>query len=219
MFQIIKDNLLYILLVIVAIAVGIYFIPPQASTTYNKIIETNNAKKLYEEKEAFLNNLRMQAEAANRSKTEVKEGKKIYELEGAQFSGEASFAPLFEIVLTIAQNSGIRIRSIEYNYQPEEDRIYSAHITDYNVCELSIVAVGSYTQLQNFFRGLMKDNNLNYLAEVEMQPWDKDKSILIANVKVRLYTKTPGAPTSVQMPANNGAAPAGSNVPAAPALP
>ena len=41
-----------------------------------------------------------------------------------------------------------------------------------------------------------------------MQPWDKDRTILISNVKVRLYTKTPG--TSSQ-----SAAPA----PAAPALP
>ena len=39
----------------------------------------------------------------------------------------------------------------------------------------------------------MKDNNLNYLAEVEMQPWEKDKTILITNVKIRLYTKTPSA--------------------------
>ena len=207
MFQIVKDNFVYIILVLVAIVAGVYFIPPQATETYNKIIETNSARKLLSEKEAQLNNLRLQAEASSRAKTPVSEGKKIYELEGAQFSGEASFAPLFEIVLSIAQTSGIRIRSIDYNYQPEEDKIYASHISDYNVCELSIVAVGTYAQLQNFFRGLMKDSNLNYLAEVEMQPWEKDKSILVSNIKVRLYTKTPDAPTSVQMP-KGGAAPA-----------
>ncbi len=212
MFQIVKDNFVYIILVIVAFVAGIYFIPPRATETYNKIVETNSARKLLSEKESQLNNLRLQAEASSRTKTTIQEGKKIYELEGAQFSGEASFAPLFEIVLTIAQNSGIRIRSIDYNYQPEEDRIYAAHISDYNVCELSIVAVGTYAQLQNFFRGLMKDSNLNYLAEVEMQPWEKDRTILISNVKVRLYTKTPGAPTSVQVPK-------GGAQPMAPALP
>ena len=183
MFQIVKDNFVYIILVIVAFVAGIYFIPPRATETYNKIVETNSAKKVLSEKEAQLNNLRLQAEASSRAKTPIKEGKKIYELEGAQFSGEASFAPLFEVVLTIAQNSGIRIRSIDYNYQPEEDRIYAAHISDYNVCELSIVAVGTYAQLQNFFRGLMKDSNLSYLAEVEMQPWEKDKTILVTNIK------------------------------------
>lgn len=215
MFQIVKDNFVYIILVIVAFVAGIYFIPPRATETYNKIVETNSAKKVLSEKEAQLNNLRLQAEASSRAKTPIKEGKKIYELEGAQFSGEASFAPLFEVVLTIAQNSGIRIRSIDYNYQPEEDRIYAAHISDYNVCELSIVAVGTYAQLQNFFRGLMKDSNLSYLAEVEMQPWEKDKTILVTNIKIRLYTKTPNAPTSVQVSKEN-AQPA---APAVPALP
>lgn len=203
MWQIVKDNFVYIVLVIVSIAVGIYFIPPQATEFYNKFMETSNAKKVKEEKESFLNNLRVQAQAsAMKSQTTIKDGKKIYELEGTQFSGEASFAPLFEIVLSIAQNSGIRIRSIDYNYQPQDDKIYAAHIAEYNVCEMSIVAVGTYAQLQNFFRGLMKDSNLNYIAEVEMQPWEKDKTILVSNVKVRLYTKTPGAPTSVEIPKN-----------------
>ena len=47
----------------------------------------------------------------------------------------------------------------------------------------------------------MKDNNLNYLAEVEMQPWEKDKTILITNVKIRLYTKTPGSSPQAAAPA------------------
>jgi len=34
-----------------------------------------------------------------------------------------------------------------------------------------------------------------------MQPWDKDRTILIANVKVRLYTKTPGAASQAPAPA------------------
>lgn len=100
MWQIVKDNFVYIVLVIVSIAVGIYFIPPQATEFYNKFMETSNAKKVKEEKESFLNNLRVQAQAsAMKSQTTIKDGKKIYELEGTQFSGEASFAPLFEIVL------------------------------------------------------------------------------------------------------------------------
>ena len=205
MWQIVKDNFIYIILVIIALLASIYVIRPEATNAYNKFNQANEAKKLLESKESDLRTLQAQAEASRGVKTTVKDKKKIYELEGAQFSGEASFAPLFEIVLNIAQTSGIRIRSINYNYQPSDDKIYNAHIAEYNVCELSIIAVGSYAQLQNFFRGLMKDPNLSYLAEIEMQPWEKDKKILVANVKVRLYTKTPRAPTSVQLPAQNAA--------------
>lgn len=216
MMQIVKDNWLYFLIVIVVFVFGFKVIPPQVTKTLDIVNMANSSKKELSEKQATENNLRIQAELSNKAKAPVVDGKKIYELEGAQFSPEASFAPLFEVVLSIAQNSGVRIRSIDYNYTPETDPVFAAHLPEYNVCELGIVAVGTYSQLQNFFKGLMKDSNLNYLAEIEMQPWEKDKTILISNVKVRLYTKTPGAPTQVQVPASAPDAPA---APAAPALP
>ncbi len=201
MLQIVKDNWLYFLIVVVVLVFGAKVIPPQVTKTVDIIKMTDSAKKDLKDKQATENNLRIQAELSNRAKTPVVDGKKIYELEGTQFSPEASFAPLFETVLTIAQSSGVRIRSINYNYSPESDPIFAARLPEYNVCELSIVSVGTYSQLQNFFKGLMKDTNLNYLAEVEMQPWDKDRTILIANVKVRLYTKTPGAASQAPAPA------------------
>jgi len=206
MLQILKDNWLYFLIVVVVLAFGVKVIPPEVTKTIDIMKSTSIAKSELSEKQAKENNLRIQAELSNKAKSPVIDGKKIYELEGTQFSPEASFAPLFEVVLTIAQNSGIRIRSIDYNYSPESDPIFAAHLPEYNVCELGIVAVGTYTQLQNFFKGLMKDSNLNYLAEIEMQPWEKDKTILISNIKVRLYTKTPGA-VAQQAPAEAPAIP------------
>ncbi len=193
MFQIIKDNILSLLIVIVVLVLGFKYVPPEVTKAIDLAKQTSSAKQELSQRENNVSSLRAQAEAAARAKVPPKDGKKIYELEGAQFSAEASFAPLFEVVLSIAQNSGIKIRSINYNYAPEGDPVYAAHLPEYNVCELQIQAIGSYVQLQTFFKGLMKDNNLNYLAEVEMQPWEKDKTILITNVKIRLYTKTPGS--------------------------
>lgn len=209
MFQIIKDNILSLIIVIVVIALGFKYVPPEVTKAINLSKQTSAAKQELIQKENNASSLRAQAEAAARAKVPPKDGKKIYELEGAQFSAEASFAPLFEVVLSIAQSSGIKIRSISYNYSPESDPVFAAHLPEYNACELQIQAIGSYSQLQTFFKGLMKDNNLNYLAEVEMQPWEKDKTILITNVKIRLYTKTPGS----------GPKPAAAAGPQAPALP
>ncbi len=201
MLQILKDNWLYFLIVVVVVAFGCKVIPPQVTKTMDIVKMAASEKSVLSQKQATENNLRIQAELSNKAKAPVIDGKKIYELEGTQFSPEASFAPLFETVLTIAQTSGVRIRSIDYNYSPESDPIFAAHLPEYNVCELGIVAVGTYAQLQNFFKGLMKDSNLNYLAEIEMQPWEKDRTILISNVKVRLYTKTPGVAAQSGAPA------------------
>jgi hypothetical protein len=60
----------------------------------------------------------------------------------------------------------------------------------YNACELSFTTVASYSQLQNFFKSITKENYLTNIYEVYIEPYDKDKTILIAKFKVRLYTKT-----------------------------
>ena len=116
--------------------------------------------------------------------------KKIYQLEGTKFGPEASFAPLFDNVITVAKESGVRIRSVEYNLKPEKDPIFAAKIAGYNVCELETTIVGKYSELQTFLKTLLSEKYLINLAQIEIVSWQRDKSVLIANLKIRFYTKT-----------------------------
>ncbi len=116
--------------------------------------------------------------------------KKIYKLEGEKFSNEASFAPLFDNLLTIAKESGIRIRSVDYNFQPEKDPIFAAKLNGYNVCELETTVVGKYSEIQTFLKTLLSEKYLVNFAQIEIVSWQRDKSVLIANLKIRFYTKT-----------------------------
>lgn len=150
----------------------------------------NNAKSQYEQVKEQYDALKAQQELQNRQKKVVKDGKVVFDAPDMKFSPDASFAPLFELVLTIAQQSGIRIRAIDYDYAPQEDMIFAAKIDGYNVCELNMVAVGTYTEFQTFFKSIMKEQYLTNLAEVELTPWEKDKKVLIAKIKLRLYTRT-----------------------------
>ena len=97
---------------------------------------------------------------------------------------------MFENVLANITNSGIKIRSIDYNYQPVDDKVLLTNMDGYNACELSFVTVGNYTQLQNFFKNITKEKYLTNIYEIYIEPYDKDKTILIAKFKIRLYTKT-----------------------------
>ncbi|GBF23409.1 hypothetical protein tpqmel_0813, partial [Candidatus Gastranaerophilus sp. (ex Termes propinquus)] len=131
-----------------------------------------------------------EAQAAQKI-TEVSiEGKKIYEAPSMSISRDASFAPLLETVINSAKTSGIRFRSIKYNYDPQEDSVYKANLPGYNVCELDLAAAGSYTKLQNFLKGIAKQEYLNNIAEIEITPYEQDRSVLLADIKLRLYTKT-----------------------------
>ena len=97
---------------------------------------------------------------------------------------------MFENILSNITGNGVRIRSIDYNYTPQNDKIMQTNAPGYNACELSFTTVASYSQLQNFFKSIAKENYLTNIYEVYIEPYDKDKTILIAKFKVRLYTKT-----------------------------
>lgn len=188
--NILKENAVYVLPILVALVLFVNFVVPQFGKGLKSYRNMNDSKTQYEQVKEQYDALKAQQELQNRQKKVVKDGKVVFDAPDMRFSPDASFAPLFELVLTIAQQSGIRIRSIDYNYAPQEDMIFAAKINGYNVCELNMVTVGSYTELQNFFKSIMKEQYLTNLAEVELTPWEKDKKVLIAKIKLRLYTRT-----------------------------
>ena len=188
--NILKDNIVYVLPILIAFVLFVNFVVPELNKGVKTFRKMADAKTQYEQVKEQYDMLKAQQDMQNRQKKVVKDGKIVFDAPDMRFSPDASFAPLFELVLTIAQQSGIRIRAIDYNYSPQDDMIFAAKINGYNVCELNMVTVGSYTELQNFFKSIMKEQYLTNLAEVELTPWEKDKKVLIAKIKLRLYTRT-----------------------------
>ena len=188
--NILKENIIYVLPIFIVLIIFVNFVIPQSGKSLKSFERANKSKEQYEQVKEQFEALKAQQELQNRQKKVVKDGKIVFDAPDMRFSPDASFAPLFELVLTLAQQSGIRIRAIEYNYAPQEDIIFAAKINGYNVCELDMVTVGTYTELQTFFKSIMKEQYLTYLSEVELTPWDKDKKVLIAKIKLRLYTRT-----------------------------
>jgi len=97
---------------------------------------------------------------------------------------------MFENILAHVSNAGLRIRSIDYNYQPQDDKILATNLQGYNACELGLVAVGTYSQLQEFLKNVAKENYLSNVNEIYIEPYDKNKNILISKFKIRIYTKS-----------------------------
>ena len=191
MEKLIKDNLLYILIVAIAFFGGIYAVYHFGYQAYENLSEASSKKEELTSKQQRLEQIKKQkASEKKEKKKEAQSGKIIYEVLGQQFSPEASFGIMFENVLANITNSGLRIRSIDYNYSPAEDKILLTNTPGYNACELSFVTVGNYTQLQNFLKNIAKENYLTSITEIYLEPYDRDKTILISRFKIRLYTKT-----------------------------
>lgn len=196
MDKLIKDKILGVVIIVLIIFGGGFL----SFTTWQQYNDISSQKS---EQQAQLETKKQELEKLQSEKkaSEVQEvkksvsvsGKVIYEVPGQQFTPEASFGIMFENLLSNISNSGIRIRSIRYNYSPADDRIITATQESgggYNACEISFVAVGNYAQFQNFFKSLAKEKYLSNIREIYIEPYDKDKTILINRFKIRLYTKT-----------------------------
>ncbi len=196
MERFLKEKLVYLILPIIVIGVVVYLLfagptETNAGAVLQKMNEVAAKQNDLSVKKDRLELLKKQKESENvEVKKEAKSGKVIYGVSGEQFTPEASFGIIFENLLANLTNSGVRIRSIEYNYHPGDDKILSANIGGYNACEISFVSVGSYTQFQNFFKNIAKEKYLSNIYEIYIEPYDRDKTILITRFKIRLYTKT-----------------------------
>ena len=191
MEKFVKDNFIWLSIVLIVFFGGIYFVFNTGSQVVNNFSEIGAKKEELAAKQEKLDRIKKEKLAANsQKKKESKSSKVIYEVLGQQFSPEASFGIMFDNILTNMTNSGLRIRSIDYNYSPVDDLIIQTNAPGYNACELSFVAVSNYTQLQNFLKNLAKETYLTGISEIYLEPYDKDKTILISKFKIRLYTKT-----------------------------
>ena len=193
MEKLLKENIIYIFLVIIVIGAGIagsVIFGQQAYQSYETVTIKQQEVQTKKDKVQQLMRERQSVKEQPVEKKVAKSGKVIYEVLGQQFSPEASFGIMFENIISNITRSGVKIRSIEYNYSPQEDPVLAANAPGYNACELSFVTVGNYAQIQTFFKNLTKENYLTNIYEVYIEPYDKNKTILIAKFKVRLYTKT-----------------------------
>lgn len=189
MEKLLQENIITILLAVILVVGGIggdYFIGNQTFTHFNEVTEK---QEQLDKKQADLDSIKRKKQKAEEKKI-AKSGKVIYEVLGQQFSPEASFGIMFENILANITNSGIRIRSIAYNYKLDDDKLLAANAPGYNACELSFVTVGNYAQIQNFFKNIIKEKYLTSIQEIYIEPYDLDRTILIARFKIRLYTKT-----------------------------
>lgn len=190
MEKFLNDNKLFIAIPAFVLFLCLYGIWNVGSQLYTNFDDASKKKEELQTKQDRLTRLQKEKELNKHKKQISKSGKVIHEVSGAQFTPEASFGIMFENVIANITNSGVRVRSISYNYAPVEDKIILSGVQGYNACELFFTAVGSYQQFQTFFKNIAKENYLSNLYEIYIEPFDGDKNILIAKFKIRLYTKT-----------------------------
>ncbi len=122
----------------------------------------------------------------------LKSIKQLYESNTDTASNMSAFGTMFDDIIRQAQINGLLIRSIAYEMNPMFDTIYASASDSYNVCELKLYLVGSYSQLKSFLNEMI--NNYQYLisiSKLSVSAYSGDTDYILANLSINLYSKKP----------------------------
>ena len=95
----------------------------------------------------------------------------------------------FNEILSLVVANKIKTRSVKYDYEPKGDVFFMNATSRYSVCRLDMVMIANYTDFKNFLKDLYKHEHYLDITKVEIQPYSKDKSILIVNFQLTLYAE------------------------------
>ena len=154
------------------------------TSTSKKIVE---AKKTYEDKQRVLESIKSQLEETKKRNEEVV--KAFYKPIGQATDTESAIAEEFAEILVVLRGNSIKMKSIEYTYDPEDDAFVQNMSDKYSVARLDMELIATYKNFESFLKELYKHEHFLDIGSIEIVPYKKDKKILIIKMQLKLYAQ------------------------------
>ena len=189
-----KQFLIPILVLFITI-IALIFLAPKVIQNFQdyRTLKTevdNNTIKLSDKKKQ-LEDARRKAELeAQKEKNVKQESKAFYKPIESGLDNEAVIAGEFAEILQLIRANKIKVRSIKYDYNPQDDNFIKGSADKYKVARLNTEMIAHYTDYDNFLRELYKHEHFLDIQSIEIVPYRKDKRILLINFKIKLYSKS-----------------------------
>ena len=90
----------------------------------------------------------------------------------------------------MVNSNGIKIKSIDYSYNPASDPFVEHGKDAYFVCDINIKLVSNYVNLGKLIQDIYQYPYYIKINELDVKPYAKDKKILLSKMSLRLYSKT-----------------------------
>ena len=165
-----------------------------------KIIAPNinaltTAKGTLKEKQSELENLERDFNVVQSKIQKIKNSiigaqKKVYSPAESDLGNETIFFTLYNDIVEMVHANSVKIKSISYDYNPETDSFVKFGKDVYFVCDVNMELVSNYINLGKLIQDLYQYPYYLKINEVEVRPYEKDKKILLSNLRVRLYAHT-----------------------------
>ena len=160
-----------------------------------KVEEVNTLKSDIESKQQELDGLQNKLNIVKAKIKKIKNSistsqKKIYSPVESDLGNETLFFTLYNDVIEMIHANSVKIKSIDYTYNPETDAFVKFGKDVYFVCDVNMELVSNYVNLGKFIQDIYQYPYYIKINEMEVKPYEKDKKILITTLSLRLYAHT-----------------------------
>ena len=160
-----------------------------------KVTELNNLKDSIEQKQGQVSELENKLNIVKQKIKKIKNSiissqKKIYSPIESDLGNETLFFTLYNDVIEMIHANSVKIKAIDYTYNPETDAFVKFGKDIYFVCDVNMELVSNYVNLGKLIQDLYQYPYYIKINEIEVKPYQKDKKILITNLSLRLYAHT-----------------------------
>lgn len=116
--------------------------------------------------------------------------KKIYSPVESDLGNDTLFFTLYNDVIEMIHTNSVKIKSINYTYNPQTDEFVKFGKDIYFVCDVNMELVSNYVNLGKLIQDIYQYPYYIKINELEIKPYEKDKKVLITNLSLRLYAHT-----------------------------
>ena len=145
---------------------------------------TTNLEKKRNEKTNIVRKLKKLQESVLSSQ------KKIYSPIEDKLGNDTLFFTLYSDLIEMVHANTIKIKSIDYAYNPKEDVFVQQKGSNYFVCDVNMEVVSNYVNLGKLVQDIYQYPYYIKINNIEVIPYPKDKKILLSKISVRLYAHT-----------------------------
>ena len=160
-----------------------------------KVTELNDLKASIEQKQGQVSDLENKLNIVKQKIKKIKNSiissqKKIYSPIESDLGNETLFFTLYNDVIEMVHANSVKIKAIDYTYNPETDAFVKFGKDIYFVCDVNMELVSNYVNLGKLIQDLYQYPYYIKINEIEVKPYQKDKKILITNLSLRMYAHT-----------------------------
>lgn len=165
------------------------------NTVMPKIENFQSSKAQVAQKQSKLNDLKAKSKIVENKIKKIKDSisgsqKKIFFPQDADLGNDTLFFTLYNDLIEMVQSNQVKIKSINYEYNPDTDAFVRFGKDVYFVCDINMEIISNFVNLGKLIQDIHQYPYYIKINEVDILPYKKDKTILISKLKLRLYAHT-----------------------------